>query len=246
MGADSQLDEIKCRWFLVCNREAGEGLLSILSRTKRNAANAAGLRTFAQSSRGGLLTLNIPLGFVNRLSTSRVDMSHESAKNPALPAAPFVDITNVSLEPCANSKFIPTARMRYTIGGKQRTWDCVLAHDGVAVLLYHVDKRAFVLVRQFRPAGSSLWHTPSTYAQILPRYSRLFPIHECRAVFLSLLRAANALGADATCDPNSVDRAGAFTTELCAGIVDKSKSLEEIACEEVLEECGYNVRPQGA
>jgi 8-oxo-dGTP pyrophosphatase MutT (NUDIX family) len=67
-----------------------------------------------------------------------------------------------------------------------------------------------------------------------------------RAVFLSLLRAANALGADATCDPNSVDRAGAFTTELCAGIVDKSKSLEEIACEEILEECGYNVRPQGA
>lgn len=31
------------------------------------------------------------------------------------------------------------------------------------------------------------------------------------------------------------------TNELCAGIVDKSKSLVEIAREEVLEECGYNV-----
>lgn len=29
--------------------------------------------------------------------------------------------------------------------------------------------------------------------------------------------------------------------EMCAGIVDKDKSLDEIAREEVLEECGYNV-----
>lgn len=33
----------------------------------------------------------------------------------------------------------------------------------------------------------------------------------------------------------------AITSELCAGIVDKSKPLVEIAREEVLEECGYNV-----
>lgn len=33
----------------------------------------------------------------------------------------------------------------------------------------------------------------------------------------------------------------AFTNELCAGIVDKSKPLIEIAKEEILEECGYNV-----
>lgn len=31
------------------------------------------------------------------------------------------------------------------------------------------------------------------------------------------------------------------TLELCAGIVDKDKSLIEIACEEVEEECGYVV-----
>ncbi|CAK1553323.1 unnamed protein product [Leptosia nina] len=29
--------------------------------------------------------------------------------------------------------------------------------------------------------------------------------------------------------------------EMCAGIIDKNKSVEEIAREEVLEECGYNV-----
>lgn len=32
-----------------------------------------------------------------------------------------------------------------------------------------------------------------------------------------------------------------ITLELCAGIVDKSKTLVEIAKEEVLEECGYDV-----
>ncbi|PAF44297.1 NUDIX domain-containing protein [Helicobacter sp. 11S02596-1] len=35
-----------------------------------------------------------------------------------------------------------------------------------------------------------------------------------------------------------------YTYELCAGLVDKpGKSLEEIASEEVLEECGYEVLP---
>ncbi len=33
------------------------------------------------------------------------------------------------------------------------------------------------------------------------------------------------------------------TYELCAGIVDKQKSLEEIASEEVFEECGYKIFP---
>jgi UDP-sugar diphosphatase len=32
-----------------------------------------------------------------------------------------------------------------------------------------------------------------------------------------------------------------YTYELCAGIVDKDKSLVEIAHEEILEECGYHV-----
>jgi len=32
-----------------------------------------------------------------------------------------------------------------------------------------------------------------------------------------------------------------YTYELCAGLVDKNKSLKQIAKEEILEECGYNV-----
>lgn len=33
-----------------------------------------------------------------------------------------------------------------------------------------------------------------------------------------------------------------LTVEFCAGIVDKNKSLEEIAVDEVREECGYEVK----
>jgi len=33
-----------------------------------------------------------------------------------------------------------------------------------------------------------------------------------------------------------------LTVEFCAGIVDKNKALEEIAVDEVREECGYEVK----
>jgi len=38
------------------------------------------------------------------------------------------------------------------------------------------------------------------------------------------------------------DRSKIVTWELCAGIVDKDKSLEEIAQDEILEECGFYVQ----
>lgn len=48
-------------------------------------------------------------------------------------------------------------------------------------------------------------------------------------------------GEEATC-PNQPPVSAGVTYELCAGIVDKPHlSLEEIACQEVLEECGYEV-----
>ncbi|MBP7769785.1 MAG: NUDIX hydrolase [Aliarcobacter sp.] len=38
------------------------------------------------------------------------------------------------------------------------------------------------------------------------------------------------------------DKSKTYTYELCAGLVDKDKSLEEIVKEEIDEECGYNVQ----
>jgi len=46
-------------------------------------------------------------------------------------------------------------------------------------------------------------------------------------------------------DALSLPGSAGVTLELCAGIVDKpGKSLAEIAREEVLEECGYDVQPE--
>ncbi len=92
-----------------------------------------------------------------------------------------------------NPKFIEPVEIIFEQNGKVRRWEAVKAHDSVAILLYHRQKEAFVLVKQFRPA---------LYMQ------HGFP----------------------------------FSYELCAGIVDKKKSLEDIAREEVEEETGYRVK----
>ncbi len=46
-------------------------------------------------------------------------------------------------------------------------------------------------------------------------------------------------------EPIKLPASAGETLELCAGIIDKSgRSLEEIAAEEVYEECGYKVLPE--
>ncbi|KAG8287125.1 Nudix hydrolase 14, chloroplastic [Homalodisca vitripennis] len=42
-------------------------------------------------------------------------------------------------------------------------------------------------------------------------------------------------------DTNKYPSSLGVTLELCAGIIDKDKPLEQIAREEILEECGYDV-----
>ncbi len=96
----------------------------------------------------------------------------------------------IRIKPLENPRFIEPLEIVYEQGGKIKRWEAVKAHDSVAVLLYHSQKNAFLLVKQFRPA---------LYLQHGFKYSY----------------------------------------ELCAGIVDKDKSLEEIALEEAVEETGY-------
>lgn len=43
--------------------------------------------------------------------------------------------------------------------------------------------------------------------------------------------------------PPAVPPAAGFTHELCAGLVDKAKPLNQIVAEEIFEECGYSVAP---
>lgn len=102
-------------------------------------------------------------------------------------------ITNVNTTTLDETKFVHPVKITYTQNGINKDWEAVKSFDSVAVLLYHEEKNAFLLVKQFRPP-----------------------------VYLN-------------------DQSKTFTYELCAGIVDKQKSLEVIAQEEIDEECGYQV-----
>lgn len=92
-----------------------------------------------------------------------------------------------------DTKFVHPVKITYNQNGKDKIWEAVKSFDSVAILLYHEEKNAFLLVQQFRPP-----------------------------VYLN-------------------DTSKLFTYELCAGIVDKDKSLVEIAKEEIDEECGFDV-----
>src|SRR6218665_3921059 len=59
------------------------------------------------------------------------------------------------------------------------------------------------------------------------------------AVFLSSARTLGLTGSKL--DASALPPSAGFTYELCAGIIDKQKSVAAIAVEEVLEECGYQV-----
>ncbi|CAM2974906.1 NUDIX hydrolase [Helicobacter burdigaliensis] len=110
-------------------------------------------------------------------------------------------ISNIRFCECVDSKYVKPKRMLFCENGKERAWDIIEAHDSVAVLLYHTQKDAFCIVKQFRPA-----------------------------VYLKEKQR------------NAIAQELGYTYELCAGITDKpNKSLKQIAKEEILEECGYDV-----
>ena len=89
--------------------------------------------------------------------------------------------------------FIKPILINYTLKNVKKRWEAVISHDSVSILLYHTDKKAFIVVKQLR-------------APVLNANKRDGMMHE-----------------------------------LCAGIVDKDIPNIQIAQEEVLEECGYDV-----
>ena len=102
-------------------------------------------------------------------------------------------IENLKISELKDTKFIHPIRVTFEQNGKNKSWEAVRSHDSVAILLYHEETDAFLLVKQFR----------------IPVYLN--------------------------------DSSKTFTYELCAGLIDKDKSIEEIVVEEIDEECGYSV-----
>ncbi|XP_050808712.1 uridine diphosphate glucose pyrophosphatase NUDT14 isoform X1 [Gopherus flavomarginatus] len=128
-------------------------------------------------------------------------------------------IEELALAPCASSQYLRPYRLRYRQNGTKKFWDFMRTHDSVSILIFNSSRQCFVVVKQFRPA---------VYMCEMERH--------CPQDFQSKDQ-------DSWCpllDP--LPATEGVTYELCAGIVDKpGLSLEEIACNEVLEECGYDV-----
>jgi UDP-sugar diphosphatase len=102
--------------------------------------------------------------------------------------AKITDITELK-----DPNFIKPIKISYIQNAQPKEWEAVISHDSVATLLWHVDKRAFILVKQLR---------------------------------VTVLNTHKKDG---------------YTYELCAGIIDKETSDVQIAKEEILEECGYDI-----
>ncbi|XP_004645468.1 uridine diphosphate glucose pyrophosphatase isoform X1 [Octodon degus] len=130
-------------------------------------------------------------------------------------------IEGAAVGPCSGSGFLRPLRLHYRQNGVQKSWDFMKTHDSVAVLLFNSSRRSLVLVRQFRPA---------VYAG---EVERCFP------------GSLAAVGQDGSLEllpalPGSVG----VTVELCSGLVDQpGLSLEQVACKEAWEECGYCLAP---
>ncbi len=62
------------------------------------------------------------------------------------------NIKILGIEPCKDPQFIKPRLIRYEQNGIEKSWEIASTHDSVSILLYHENKDAFVLVKQFRPA----------------------------------------------------------------------------------------------
>lgn len=61
------------------------------------------------------------------------------------------DIINIEIKELKDPSYIQPLRVSYEQNGIEKSWEMVKSHDSVAILLYHIEKKSFLLVKQFRP-----------------------------------------------------------------------------------------------
>lgn len=102
-------------------------------------------------------------------------------------------------------------RLFYIQNGKEKNWDLLKVHDSVSIVIFNTSLKKLVFVKQFRPA---------VYHEIVTSSGGSIEN-------LDLVKFPPKIG---------------VTLELCGGMVDKKNlSAAEIAREEVLEECGFDI-----
>jgi len=125
------------------------------------------------------------------------------------------NIQNVKVGPMPQSQFLKPFRMEFTQNGRKRYWDFIKLHESVSIVIYNTSRKVLIFVKQFRPA---VYYNTAVASKSV-----------CNEV-------------QGEIDWSKVPPSLGVTIELCAGILDKPDlSAQEIAKQEVLEECGYDV-----
>ncbi|XP_035380346.1 uridine diphosphate glucose pyrophosphatase NUDT14 [Electrophorus electricus] len=152
-------------------------------------------------------------------------------------------ISNLQVVPCASSDYLKAFTVRYSQNGTKKSWDFMRTHDSVSVLIFNTTSHCFILVKQFRPAVYMCEWEKSMPTPPHPEGSQEgsegcpAPAPDEPATSGEGQESEGAAG-----QPEQPPASAGVTFELCAGLVDKPHlSLEEIARQEVLEECGYDV-----
>lgn len=149
------------------------------------------------------------------------------------------EINNIEVVPCTESDYLKPFRVHYNQNGTKKSWDFMRTHDSVSVLIFNTTSHCFVLVKQFRPAVYMCeWEKAKTQPPQSAEKTEEGAAEAAAPEAQEGQQSASEGDSSSQWPPASAG----VTYELCAGLVDKPDlSLEEIARQEVLEECGYDV-----
>ncbi|XP_028295553.1 uridine diphosphate glucose pyrophosphatase NUDT14 [Gouania willdenowi] len=146
------------------------------------------------------------------------------------------EINSIEVVPCTESDYLKPFTVHYNQNGTKKSWDFMRTHDSVSVLIFNTTSHCFILVKQFRPA---VYMCEWEKSKVQPPTSAEKPEEGAATASESQEGQSATEGESGSQWPPA---SAGVTYELCAGLVDKPDlSLEEIARQEVLEECGYDV-----
>ncbi|XP_023013529.2 uridine diphosphate glucose pyrophosphatase NUDT14 [Leptinotarsa decemlineata] len=123
------------------------------------------------------------------------------------------DVSEVYLTDYIPTIYSSPRTIKYVQDGKNKICNIFAERNGVVIIIYNSTRNVLVLVKQFRP---------SAYIQ-------------------NVFSETQRMEKEEKVDVNKFPPTLGITLEFCAGLEDKNIPSEEIAREEILEECGYNV-----
>ncbi|XP_067273109.1 uridine diphosphate glucose pyrophosphatase NUDT14 [Pseudorasbora parva] len=148
-------------------------------------------------------------------------------------------INNIQVVPCTSSNYLRPFRVHYNQNGTKKSWDFMQTHDSVSVLIFNTTSHCFILVKQFRPAVYMSEWERSKPKPLQPAEEESAEAAPTEAKVPEENQPGDSSEETSSQQPPA---SAGVTYELCAGLVDKPNlSLEEIARQEVLEECGFDV-----